>query len=93
MPGRIALPENTPVAPNTGRIARFMRRRYAPFLLKPVVKGFVLLSFTGLFVGSIISMQHINLGLSMSFVRPLLSDKLTGDVLQIKDLLFRPTRI
>jgi Niemann-Pick C1 protein len=46
-----------------GRIARFIRRHYAPFLLQPVVKGAVLLTFAGFFVLSVISMQHIQLGL------------------------------
>ncbi len=67
MPVRIALPEGVPVGPNMGGLARFIRRRYAPLLLQPVVKGFVLLSFLGIFVGSIISMQHIQLGLGKHF--------------------------
>jgi Niemann-Pick C1 protein len=50
-----------------GKIGRFMRRYYAPFLLKPLVKGFVLISFAGVFVASVISMQHIQLGLGECF--------------------------
>lgn len=48
-----------------GRIARFIRRSYAPFLLKPAVKSIVGLFFTGIFVASVISMQHLQLGLGM----------------------------
>ena len=33
-----------------------------PFLLQPIVKGVVLLSFTGILVCSILSIQHIELG-------------------------------
>lgn len=46
-----------------GTIARFIRRHYAPFLLRPVVKGAVVLIFSGLFLLSVISIQHIELGL------------------------------
>lgn len=46
-----------------GRIARLIRRHYVPFLLKPVVKGLVALFFAGVFVLSVISIQHIELGL------------------------------
>ena len=49
-----------------GRIGRFIRRQYAPFLLRPLVKGVVVLAFTGIFVISVISMQHIQLGLGKS---------------------------
>ena len=60
---RIALLDASPNNGGLGSVARFVRRYYAPFLLKPVAKGFVLIFFAGLFVASIISMQHINLGL------------------------------
>lgn len=60
LPSRIALLD----APaGLGTIARFIRRHYAPFLLQPAVKGVVLLIFSGLFVLSVISIQHIELGL------------------------------
>lgn len=49
-----------------GRIAYFIRRHYAPFILKPFVKGVVLLAFMGIFFASVISMQHIQLGLGAS---------------------------
>ena len=49
-----------------GRIGRFIRRYYAPFLLKPVVKGLVIAVFGGMFVASVISMQYIQLGLGKS---------------------------
>ena len=59
---RIALQDGRP-ASGLGRIALFIRRYYVPFLLKPFVKGFVLLVFGGIFVLSVISIQHIELGL------------------------------
>ncbi|KAG2152925.1 patched family-domain-containing protein [Suillus clintonianus] len=67
-PSHIALldaPMNT-----TGRVARFIQRHYAPFLLRPVVKGAVLLTFAGFFVLSVISMQHIQLGLDQRLALP-----------------------
>ncbi|KLO15877.1 multidrug efflux transporter AcrB transmembrane domain-containing protein [Schizopora paradoxa] len=70
IPARIALPDGVPVGPNMGSLARFIRRRYAPLLLQPVVKGFVLLLFSGIFLGSIISMQHIQLGLDQRLALP-----------------------
>lgn len=60
LPSRIALLD-APVG--LGTVARFIRRHYAPFLLQPAVKGAVLLTFSGLFVLSVISIQHIELGL------------------------------
>lgn len=71
-----------------GRIARFVRKYYAPFLLKPVVKGIVLIVFAGVFVLSIISIQHIQLGLGMfvssnSLVTHSLSRPATGITLRI----------
>lgn len=60
-------------APNhrgPGGIAHFIRRHYAPFLLHPVVKGFVVLLFSGLFVLSVISMQHVELGLDQRLALP-----------------------
>lgn len=60
LPPRIALLD----APaGLGTVARFIRRHYAPILLQPAMKGVVLLIFSGLFVLSVISIQHIELGL------------------------------
>ena len=64
---RIALPDAPVMSSGLGRIGRFIRRYYAPFLLKPFVKGCILLGFAGIFVASVISMQHIELGLGESF--------------------------
>ena len=61
LPSRLALP--TASGSGLGRIGRFIRRYYAPFLLKPFVKGTVLTIFGGIFVASVISIQHIQLGL------------------------------
>lgn len=61
LPSRIAL-EDPPTGSGLGVLARFIRRNYAPFLLRPVVKIVVLLTFLGLCFASIISMQHIELG-------------------------------
>ncbi|CAL1700898.1 unnamed protein product [Somion occarium] len=70
LPSRIQLLE--PPGPSSGLslLAQFIRRRYAPFLLKPAVKGAVLLIFSGFFVGSIISIQHIQLGLDQRLALP-----------------------
>lgn len=46
-----------------GVIAKFMRRIYAPFLLRPEVKQFVLAAFGGLLLVAVIGIQHITLGL------------------------------
>lgn len=61
-PPRIML-HDAPQSSGLGSVARFIRRRYVPWLLKPFVKGFVLLAFLGVFVLSVISIQHIQLGL------------------------------
>lgn len=63
LPSRIALLDAPPSGSGLSQIARFIRRYYAPFLLKPVVKGLVMMSFIGVFIASVISMQHIELGL------------------------------
>lgn len=63
LPARIALLEAPPSRSGLGKIAKFIRRQYAPFLLRPVVKACVLAFFGGLFVASVISMQRIELGL------------------------------
>ncbi|KAF7971767.1 hypothetical protein HWV62_19943 [Athelia sp. TMB] len=67
---RIALLDEPPTGTGLGRIARFIRRYYAPFLLQPLVKGVVLLTFAGIFVASLISMQHIELGLDQRLALP-----------------------
>lgn len=54
--------DEPPAGSGLGTLARFIRRHYAPFLLKPIVKGVVLLTFTGFLVASIISMQRLELG-------------------------------
>ncbi|OJT13083.1 Niemann-Pick type C-related protein 1 [Trametes pubescens] len=70
MPPRIALLEAPPSGSGLGFLARFIRKRYAPFLLKPVVKGLVLLGFGGVLVASIISIQHIRLGFDQRLAFP-----------------------
>ncbi|KAI9066747.1 multidrug efflux transporter AcrB transmembrane domain-containing protein [Trametes sanguinea] len=70
MPPRIALLEAPPASSGLSFLARFIRKRYAPFLLKPLVKGIVLLVFGGVLVASIISMQHIRLGFDQRLAFP-----------------------
>ncbi|KAJ7904273.1 patched family-domain-containing protein [Mycena olivaceomarginata] len=70
IPLRIQLLDAPAYANGLGRIARFIRRHYALFLLKPVVKGVVFALFGGVFVASVISMQHIELGLDQRLALP-----------------------
>ncbi|GJE84117.1 multidrug efflux transporter AcrB transmembrane domain-containing protein [Phanerochaete sordida] len=70
LPSRIALLDPPQANSGLGMLGKFIRRHYAPFLLKPIVKGFVLLSFTGLLVCSVISIQHIELGLDQRLAVP-----------------------
>ncbi|KAF9246999.1 patched family-domain-containing protein [Melanogaster broomeanus] len=70
MPSRIALLDGPVGGSGLGKIARFIRRHYAPFLLQPVVKCMVLLTFAGIFVLSVISIQHIELGLDQRLALP-----------------------
>ncbi|PPQ69386.1 hypothetical protein CVT24_001655 [Panaeolus cyanescens] len=70
LPSRIALPEGPSNNTGVGKIGRFIRRYYAPFLLKPVVKALVLILFGGIFVASIISIQGIQLGLDQRLALP-----------------------
>ncbi|KAH7916135.1 patched family-domain-containing protein [Hygrophoropsis aurantiaca] len=70
LPPRIALLDAPLSSNGLGRIARFIRRHYAPWLLQPFVKGVVLLAFAGVFVLSVISMQHIELGLDQRLALP-----------------------
>lgn len=60
---RIALPETSATSSGLGRIARFIRRYYAPFLMNSITKACVVIIFVGGFVASVISVQHIQLGL------------------------------
>jgi Niemann-Pick C1 protein len=66
IPARIQLPESTPNGTSFSTLARFIRKYYAPFILRPVIKGVVVLIFGGFFVASVISIQHIELGLGKS---------------------------
>ncbi|KAF9818352.1 hypothetical protein IEO21_02867 [Rhodonia placenta] len=70
LPSRIALVDEAPAGGGLGLIARFIRRHYAPFLLKPAVKGAVLLAFIGILFTSIISMQHLELGFDQRLALP-----------------------
>ncbi|KAF9221917.1 multidrug efflux transporter AcrB transmembrane domain-containing protein [Gyrodon lividus] len=70
MPSRIALLDVPLGSSGLGTVARFIRRHYAPFLLQPAVKGVVLLTFSGFFVLSVISLQHIELGLDQRLALP-----------------------
>ncbi|KAG6911630.1 hypothetical protein DXG01_007880 [Tephrocybe rancida] len=70
LPSRIALLDGPVTGSGVGRIGRFIRRYYAPFLLNPLTKGVVMITFAGVFVASIISMQHIQLGLDQRLALP-----------------------
>ncbi|KAL0949555.1 hypothetical protein HGRIS_009604 [Hohenbuehelia grisea] len=70
LPSRIALLDEPASGSSLGRLARFIRHYYAPFLLRPVVKGSILLLFGGVFVASVISIQHIQLGLDRRLALP-----------------------
>ena len=52
-------------------VAKFMRRIYAPILLKTEVKQFVVAAFGGLLLVAIIGIQHIQLGLGELYMMPL----------------------
>lgn len=56
-----------------------MRRYYAPFILRDSVKAVIVAAFSGLFVLSVISMQHITLGLGKSWVSARLFTTPHGD--------------
>jgi hypothetical protein len=58
------LPDNASQSPG-GVLTRFFRRAYAPLLLQSTVKGIVLALFGAIMVLCIISVQHIELGLSV----------------------------
>ncbi|KAI0053035.1 multidrug efflux transporter AcrB transmembrane domain-containing protein [Auriscalpium vulgare] len=70
LPSRIQLLEAPASGSSLGLLARLIRKHYAPFLLRPTVKGAVLLVFGGLFILSVISMQHIELGLDQRLALP-----------------------
>ncbi|KAF9449887.1 multidrug efflux transporter AcrB transmembrane domain-containing protein [Macrolepiota fuliginosa MF-IS2] len=67
---RIALPETSTNSSGLGWMARFIRRYYAPFLLNPVTKGGAMIVFIGAFITSIISIQHLQLGLDQRLALP-----------------------
>ncbi|PFH50535.1 hypothetical protein AMATHDRAFT_144865 [Amanita thiersii Skay4041] len=69
LPTKISLPDSPPGI-RMGRMARIFRRHYSPLLLKPAVKLMILLVFSGIFVLSIISIQHIELGLDQRLALP-----------------------
>lgn len=69
LPSRIALLDGPP-AMHISRVAKFIRRHYGPFLLKPMVKILVIIAFSGLFILSVVSMQHIQLGLDQRLALP-----------------------
>ena len=71
---------DVPQSSGLGRVAKFIRRRYVPCLLKPFVKGFVLIGFLGTFVLSVISIQHIQLGLGTVTASPCLKLELTSPI-------------
>ncbi|KAI0068877.1 multidrug efflux transporter AcrB transmembrane domain-containing protein [Artomyces pyxidatus] len=70
LPSRIQLLEVPASGSSLGILARLIRKYYAPFLLKPAVKGAILLVFGGLFIMSVISIQHIELGLDQRLALP-----------------------
>ncbi|KAL1742428.1 patched family-domain-containing protein [Schizophyllum fasciatum] len=70
LPPRIALEDGPPSGLSEGVLARFIRRYYAPFLLKPLVKAVVFAIFMGMLVLSVISMQHLRLGLDQRLALP-----------------------
>ncbi|KAI0265104.1 patched family-domain-containing protein [Gloeopeniophorella convolvens] len=70
LPARIQLLEPTASGSSLSTLARLIRKYYAPFILRPVVKGAVMLIFGGFFVVSVISIQHIELGLDQRLALP-----------------------
>ncbi|KAF8901726.1 multidrug efflux transporter AcrB transmembrane domain-containing protein [Gymnopilus junonius] len=86
LPSRIALSDGPNTVNGLGRIGRFIRRYYAPFLLRPLVKATVLIVFSGIFVASVISMQHIQLGLDQRLALP--SDSYLVDYFDDLDAYF-----
>ncbi|ESK97466.1 vacuolar membrane protein [Moniliophthora roreri MCA 2997] len=70
LPSRIALVDAPPSGSGIGRLARLIRRYYAPWLLKPTVKAAVLVMFSGLFIVSVIMIQYLKLGLDQKLALP-----------------------
>ncbi|KIY45848.1 multidrug efflux transporter AcrB transmembrane domain-containing protein [Fistulina hepatica ATCC 64428] len=70
MPPRIMLLDVPNRNSGLGRVARFIRRHYAPNLLKPLVKGVIFVLFMGVFVASVISIQHLQFGLDQRLALP-----------------------
>ncbi|KZV64818.1 multidrug efflux transporter AcrB transmembrane domain-containing protein [Peniophora sp. CONT] len=71
LPSRIRLLEApAATAAGLGALARGIRKYYAPFILRPSVKGFVMLIFGGIFILSVISIQHLQLGLDQRLALP-----------------------
>ncbi|KAH8830662.1 patched family-domain-containing protein [Flagelloscypha sp. PMI_526] len=68
LPAKISLSDGPSVGPGT--LAKFFRRHYAPFLLKPLVKGIVALIFLGILTLSVVSIQHLELGLDQRLALP-----------------------
>ncbi|EJU00044.1 multidrug efflux transporter AcrB transmembrane domain-containing protein [Dacryopinax primogenitus] len=66
---RVALMETAP-NPEGSAVTRFVRKRYAPFLLKKEVKACVLAAFTGLTVLSLIGVRHVHMGLDQRLALP-----------------------
>ncbi|KAG7097194.1 hypothetical protein E1B28_004566 [Marasmius oreades] len=60
----------TPPAKGENMLTRFIRRHYAPWLLRPWVKGGVLVVFGGIWILSIISIQSLKLGLDQRLALP-----------------------
>lgn len=90
-PPRIML-HDVPQSSGLGPVAKFIRRRYVPWLFKPFVKGFVLLGFLGIFVLSVISIQHIQLGLGTVPTPPRPKARTYLIDSQIRNLLYPPSR-
>jgi Niemann-Pick C1 protein len=59
-------------------VSRFIRRTYAPFLLKREVKGAVVVGFAGLFIAAAMGVQNIDLGLGSSKLLHLIAPLLHG---------------
>ena len=83
---------DVPQSSGLGPVAKFIRRRYVPWLFKPFAKGFVLLVFLGVFVLSVVSIQHIQLGLGTVPPSPQLKVKTYLIDLQTRSLLYRRNR-
>ena len=63
-------PKSTAGGNADGVIGSFIRRRYAPWLLRKEVKMGVIMVFVGLFFGGIIGAQWIEMGLDQRLALP-----------------------